>query len=105
MKKKEFKELRQRIIDEANRISESKGNSYTVGDEDVLKFIKTEAENNNTDGYLVLSIMLSKQLSAIKNIIKNKGESNESEPLDSRIVDVINYLMLLKALVEETNEK
>ena len=105
MRKEDFDKLRKEVFDLCEDIYQKKNHDYTNGDDDVLKFIREMSKKTHTNEYVALNFMLQKQLAAIDTIFKYKGEVEESEPLEERISDVINYLMLLKALVNETRDK
>ena len=105
MKKADFDKLRKDVLDLCNDIYEKKNRDYTNGDDDVLKIIREMTKKTHTSEYEALNFMLQKQLAAIDTLFKYEGNIEESEPLEERISDVINYLMLLKALVNETRNK
>jgi hypothetical protein len=47
-----------------------------------------------------LGVYLYKHMSAVFNYIKSNGQS-ESEPIQERIKDVINYMLLFALMIEE----
>lgn len=90
------------ILREAHDIRNKKGMEYS-GDEDLLSNFKRVAEITGATKYQVLLVYLSKHYDSICNAIKKNPDFPEdgSEPLDSRIADLINYLGLLKCLRDE----
>jgi len=73
---------------------------YTIGTGDKLHNFKTVAAFMNTTPEQVLGVYLYKHISALYAYIKNGGQS-ESEPIDGRIADIINYMLLFNKMVNE----
>ena len=103
MNLKTYIDLRNEIFIEANAIAKSKNKDYQ-NDDNPLKFIQEQSIKSSTDEYVTLSIYMDKPIESILNYLKNKGEVKLSEPLESRIVDTINYLMMLNFLVNEETD-
>jgi hypothetical protein len=76
-----------------------KGQDYTIGNADRLYNFKKVAELTGLSTRQVWSVYACKHLFAILNYVKTEGKS-ESEPIEGRIVDAINYLLFL-SLIEE----
>lgn len=76
-----------------------KGQDYTVGNQDRLYNFNKVAELTGLTSRQVWSVYACKHLFAILNYVKTNGKS-ESEPIQGRIVDAINYLLFL-SLIEE----
>lgn len=104
MNAKEFDKLREGVIKRCKELTTKKGKDYTQGNIDVLKNFKGGGETFGVDDYKILGVYLKKQIDAIYSFIKNGGQV-ESEPIGERIVDAINYLIFLKALHEDLEEK
>lgn len=96
----DFDELSEELIEEAIEVSQSKRKDYTVGSEDALKNFKSVAERTGISPMQVLGIYMMKHQDAIANYIKSQGQS-ESEPIKYRIIDNINYLLLLWGLIND----
>ncbi len=64
-----------------------------------LKSFYTAAERTGLTPMQVLSVLLTKHLQAIETFMKTGQVS--SEPIEERIVDAMNYLMLLNMLIAE----
>ena len=99
---KEFNELRDSIFNSCKELTEKKGKDYTKGDIDVLKNFKEGSECFGFRSEQVLAIFLKKHIDAIYNYIKTNGQS-QSEPIEERIKDAINYLVFLQALIKDKN--
>ena len=104
MKQDTYNELRQDLFNKACGVSKNKGKDYTRGSEDVLQNFKSVGERCGLDPKEVLFIYMDKHQDAIANYIKTNGLS-ESEPIEMRILDNINYLFLLWGLITENETK
>lgn len=80
-----------------------KAKQYNIGTEDRLHAFKVAAEFQGITSKQALLGMLSKHLVSISDMIKNDTEHAE-EVWNEKISDSINYLLLLKALVIESQE-
>lgn len=100
MDRREYNLQVEYLLDEALQVSRDKGEDYTVGSKDVLKNFKSVAERTGLDPKQVLGIYMMKHQDAIANYIKSNGQS-ESEPIKYRIIDNINYLLLLWGLIQD----
>jgi hypothetical protein len=79
----------------------NKGRDYAVGSTDRLHNFKTAAEFLGLRPIQTWSVYAYKHMAAIFAYVKNGGQ-HESEPIEGRIVDLINYLLLLYKMVKET---
>jgi len=79
-----------------------KGRAY-AGSDDVLAFFKTQAAESGITPYQAISTMKVKHEAAIREAIKqNPGSPVEhTEGLRGRIMDAINFNLLLLCLLEE----
>lgn len=77
-----------------------KGADYTIGMSDRLHNFRTAAEFTGLTKEQVLGTYLYKHVAAIFAYIKGK---TESEPIEGRICDVINYMLLFAKMVREQN--
>ena len=104
MKQEQFKDVFDQTIKEIEQLLIVKGGEY-AGSEDRLANFKRGAQRVGALPDQVLWIYLSKHLDSIETYIKDKvaGTSRpRSEPITGRIDDAINYLILYKAMVIES---
>ena len=87
------------------KIYSHKGNDYTrgKGDLDRTDNFKVAAENSGVTPYQAWGVYFYKHVSAIWRFLKD-GKV-ESEPIEGRVHDVINYAILLLLLIEEAKAK
>lgn len=87
------------------KIYNHKGNDYTrgKGDLDRTDNFKVAAENSGVTPYQAWGVYFYKHVSAIWRFLKD-GKV-ESEPIEGRVHDVINYAILLLLLIEEAKAK
>jgi len=110
MKREKFKDLNEEILNEVHRIINKKGVEYQ-SDEDVLSNFKINAQELGLTKYQIWSVYFTKHVksivSKIRNNPKNPNENfqNEIEPIKSRIVDAIAYLLFLNSMINEDEEK
>jgi len=100
MNREEFEKFREDLIDDAFGVSDTKSEDYTKGNEDVLHNFKSVGERTNTHPLDVLMVYKLKHQDAINNFVKTRGQS-ESEPIRQRVIDDINYNVLLLALIDD----
>jgi len=81
-----------RIMETCDALLRAKGADYTQGGGPLDNFY-ANAKRLGLSPYQIWGVYASKHWSAIETFIQ-KGQV-ESEPIESRIVDVINYLLLL----------
>ena len=85
------------------KILNTKGNEYSLHQIDVNNNFKRAGNELEIEPKKILWIFLKKHLDAILAFI-NKGNV-ESEPIEGRIGDAINYLFILASLIEEDKPK
>lgn len=100
MTNKAFYELMQNTFGDALVIAKQKGADYTKGSEDALANFKEGGKAIGIDPKEVCWIFMNKHYQAITNYVRTDGQS-ESEPIAERIKDMINYLVLLQAIIIE----
>tara|TARA_R110000744_G_scaffold110434_1_gene208313 strand:- start:5957 stop:6418 length:462 start_codon:yes stop_codon:yes gene_type:complete len=100
MKVKDFIKWAKSMQEEENRIMLTKGEEYTVGDEDKFKNFKSIAERVKTTPERVALIYLLKHMDSIRNYILN-GTQPSDESITGRIQDARNYLLLLGGMIAE----
>jgi hypothetical protein len=81
-----------------------KGKEYTVSDEDKLKNFKSIAERLKCSPSFVALVYLLKHMDSIRNYELDGVEASD-EPIEGRITDARNYLLLLGAIYKEKKEK
>lgn len=89
------------LMKDCDEVLRTKGNDYTQGNDGAygtLKSFFVSAEDIDLPPYKVLYVLLAKHLAAIKSFIK-RGQV-ESEPIEQRIVDAVNYLFLLYKMIK-----
>lgn len=86
------------MLQKCIKILEVKGRDYTIGNDDRLHNFRTCGTFTGLSPKEVLGVYLYKHVAAIYAYINNK---TESEPIEERIADVINYMLLLYKMVRE----
>jgi len=102
MKAQQFYDLSESLIDSCMEIMKSKGLAYS-GKNDSFANFKRVAKNLCMSQYQVWHVYFSKHLDSLASWIKE--EYSDSEPIESRIKDLINYLFLLYGMIKETEKK
>lgn len=100
MTQQEFENLREDIFTTCKSLTKTKGDDYTKGNQDVLINFKEGGTDLGVSELKTLGIYMKKHVDAIFNYIKTEGQS-ESEPINMRIVDCINYLIFMQALIKD----
>lgn len=79
-----------------------KGEAYS-GKEDALANFKDNGKRLGMSKYQVWAIYANKHIDSINNAIKYNPEKpvDKTEGLRGRIIDAINYLIILEALLQE----
>jgi len=90
--------IKEELLPECFKIMGSKGVAYS-GQEDKLGNFKRGAALTGSEPKKVLFIYMMKHIDSIASFIRN--EYKDSEPIESRIEDVINYCFLLYGLIKE----
>jgi hypothetical protein len=93
--------IKEEILPDCQAIMSSKGISYS-GLEDKLGNFKRLSVLTNTESEKVLFIYFTKHFDALSSYIR--GEYKDSESIRGRILDIINYMLLLAALLKEQNK-
>lgn len=100
---KTFDELVEEARARQDELLESKGRDYTRGDPDRLANFKRWGTELDVEPMKVLGVYMGKHIDSAVAYIKTGGES-ESEPIQSRLDDVHNYLYLLEAMIIDVAE-
>lgn len=98
MDRSRFNELRDELFKEIAEISDRKGNDYS-GNEDVVKSFKSNSAQNGLTPVQVWSVLILKHWDAIMTYVRT-GKL-ESEGIRGRVTDVILYLVLFLALIDD----
>jgi len=98
MNREEFNTLIDGFTAERKEIQMSKGQAYS-GKDDALDNFKRNAKKNDVSPLVIWNVYFSKHLDAIDSFIR--GEYTDTEPIEGRFMDAINYLELGYGLVRE----
>ena|SRR3990167_8872755 len=90
------------IFKECLEVLEKKGKDYS-GSGDCLSNFKRNAERLGLTKYQIMLVYMAKHFDSICNAIKANPQNPqvESEPIRSRVVDIVNYTVIFYALMEE----
>ncbi len=102
MTHKQREEIITSVLQEAEKLREVKGNDYS-GTEDCNSNFKRLGKKLNLTPETILWVYLTKHLDSIETFIREGKVA--SEPIDSRIIDSINYLLILQSLINESRQK
>lgn len=101
----------EKIVDptlaEAKRILVGKGDEYSNAQEVTTNF-RRNAEKLGLSVYSVHAVYMGKHLDSIERYIRERQAGNwpkMEEPIQGRVVDVINYLLLFLAIDHEEFQK
>lgn len=81
-----------------------KGAEYATEDGDVNGNFKQTAKETDLTTLQVWNSHFSKHLDAVRNYVRQDAIGDEivmAEPIEGRIVDAINYLLILRSLIHE----
>lgn len=96
----DFTALQARLFDRCKNLTDTKNKDYTKGNEDFLAFFKESGVDLDIPELKATGLMMKKHINAVYAYIKNEG-SHESEPIEERIADAVNYLTFILALIKE----
>tara|TARA_R100001244_G_scaffold87102_1_gene66722 strand:+ start:304 stop:627 length:324 start_codon:yes stop_codon:yes gene_type:complete len=100
---KDFFDLTKELISQEMEIMKVKGDEYTIGNIDKFQNFKSLAERLGTTPKQILMVYLLKHIDSICNYAITGKESSD-EPIEGRIMDARNYLLLLAGLIVEEKE-
>lgn len=98
MKAHKFYEVAEEFLDDCMEIMKSKGMAYS-GTDDKFGNFKRVAKNLSMTPEQVWFVYFSKHFDSLSAYIR--GEYSDSEPIKGRIMDMVNYLLLLNGLIVE----
>ena len=104
MNQVEFTELFNETIDRITSLLVVKGGEYAGSDDRLANFKRGAALTGCTPAQC-LFIYMSKHYDAVATYIRDEAAGvtrTRSEPIEGRVDDLINYGILLKALLKET---
>jgi hypothetical protein len=101
----EYKQMRDEFLKATLELSDNKRIEYTEGNhmDNVLWNFESSAKDVNSTPMKVLIIFLNKHLSSLKSYFRTGKEFSES--IEGRIMDIINYLLLLVAMIRSEREQ
>lgn len=99
MNRLQFDSIVRETIDSINKLLVVKGGEY-ASDEDRLANFKRGAQLTGVPPLTVAMIYMSKHYDAVASYVRNPARA-ASEPIEGRFDDLINYCILMKALIEE----
>jgi len=88
------------VLTQCVKILSVKGKDYTIGMSDRLHNFRTCGEFTGLTPEQTLGVYLYKHIAAVFAYIKGR---TESEPIEGRICDIINYMLLFAKMVREKN--
>lgn len=105
MERSEFTKVAETFIDQCMETIRAKGRDY-AGDEDALANFKRNAERLGLTKYQIWHVYFAKHLDAVSNSIKHNPKTPDaaSEPLSCRLMDIINYALLMHAMLVEDKQ-
>lgn len=105
MKQAEFDKVFQEAIAQANNLLQTKGVEYTGPQtQDRLANFKRGATLTGCTPLQVAFVYASKHYDAISTFVQNDAKGNKqvlSEPIEGRLHDLMNYCILMLAIVQE----
>lgn len=99
MERDQFEELSEILLAKAKELRFKKGRDYQRATQDILSNFKTGAEKLRITILQDFGVLFNKQTEAIFAYLAT-GEL-ESEGIEGRMLDVINYTLLLNGIVHE----
>jgi len=101
MTNEKFYELVERVLDDCVDIMRSKGDAYAGKDQDKFANFNRLASKLGLNRTKIWMVYFQKHMDALDSFLR--GEYNDPEPIEGRIKDAVNYLLLLYGMIQETN--
>lgn len=79
----------------------SKGGEYSRGEADVNSNFKRVGEGSGISALKTAYVYAAKHWDSISNYVKNDGKVALTEPIEGRLGDMLNYILILASLIEE----
>lgn len=92
------------LEEHCHKVMAGKGAEYSRGEEDVNSNFHRVAGSVGTDSLTVAYIYAAKHWDSISNYIKTR-KTPSGEPIEGRLGDIINYCLILAALIHEAEAK
>jgi len=102
MKNSDFYLLVDEFLDECIQTMKSKGDTYAGASQDKFANFKRLAAKLSLHEFKILMVYMQKHLDAIDAFVRE--EYNDPEPIDGRIKDAINYLLILYGMIIESKD-
>lgn len=99
MQRDEYNRITTDLLALAKGIADSKRPAYTVGSHDVLANFKRIGERTNLGPLKAIDVYMLKHIDSVTAY--SDGDIDQSEPMEERFADAINYLLLKYALLVE----
>lgn len=99
----QFEQLFSETVADVLTLARSKGKDYS-SEYDRLSNFKNQAANLGLTEYQVWAVYANKHWDAINAFVRNDGQL-ESEPIESRIQDIIVYSILLLGLIQDRKDQ
>lgn len=92
----EREEIISAMLSQAKEIRKTKGVEYSAG-EDINALFNSE-NDIGIDNIQAIGLFMNKHYLSIRRFIKSRDTL--SEPIETRIIDLINYLLILNTLIK-----
>jgi len=99
MKNSEFYALVEKVLDDCVGIMRSKGDVYAGKDQDKFANFNRLAAKLGLNRVKIWMVYFQKHMDAIESFLR--GEYGDPEPIEGRIKDAINYLLILYGMIQE----
>lgn len=105
MTSRKYTAFREKFIADTFSLSDKKRIEYTEGNHlnNVLYNFEAIAKELGLEPMQVLSVYLNKHISSLRNFFKYG--TVHSEPIEERVKDIINYLLLMVAMTHKQQKK
>ena len=100
---KDFFEWAEEEFKTEMELMRDKGKEYTVSDEDKLKNFKSIGERLGLKPEMVCMVYLLKHMDSVRNFVI-EGRESSNEPIEGRLHDIRNYILLLGAIIKENKD-
>lgn len=106
MTRNQRNQIAQKFINECLKVLNKKGKDYSLN-EDVFSNFKRNAKRLGLSKYQIWATYWGKHVDSIFNAILHspKNPQIESEPLENHLMDIINYALILSAMLKEDKKR
>jgi len=101
MRNVDFYLLIQKVLEECIETMKGKGDAYAGQGQDKFANFNRLASKLGLNRTKIWMVYFQKHMDAIDSFLR--GEYNDPEPIEGRIKDAVNYLLLLYGMIQETN--